>query len=637
MKNLLLGLGMLLCIGARGQQVARGLTASNGQFIGFYEYKPTDYNADPTTKYPLIIFLHGIGERGNGTTELSRVRANGIPKYINAGHPMRFYWNGRWQTFLVLSPQLSSSYNWWQDFYIDEMIKYAKENLRVDTNRIILTGLSLGGGGVWEYATRSVQNASTFSAIGVCCPTCQFPNWCNIADGKLPTWAFHATNDGTTPSSCTNGAISAIINCGAAVKPYLTLWENGGHSVWDRAYDTAYAWQNPNIFEWFLGQDKSLPVNIRPKAFAGPDLTISTSTAMVTLSASGSQDEDGRLVRYVWRKIYGPSTGTINTPVSANGRTTITNLTTPGTYQFEVKAIDDRADYSLDTVTVTVVNGAAANIAPVAEAGPDRTVLLGITNLDASESYDPDGIVTNYTWTKIEGPDSYTLSSNTAVTPTLSNLQIGTYAFQLRTMDNMGAVSFDTVVVTSVGSSLPVTLQYFKGHAGSNGNRLEWATTTEYQNDRFEIERSEDGNQFVTIGTVKGSEQSSTLRTYTYIDEFPPAGVVYYRLRQVGMDRKATFLETITLSAITSGASRLSYYPNPVRDYLTIQLTGKENGTAKITLYSHDGRMLQQKVVTKQQHTLTTGMDTRTISKGIYLLEVIIDDRLKEVRKVVKQ
>lgn len=637
MKNLLPGLVMLLCMGASGQQVARGLTASNGEYIGFYEYKPADYNVDPTTKYPLIVFLHGIGERGNGTSELSRVRANGIPKYINAGHPMRFYWNGRWQSFIVLSPQLSSSYGWWQDFYIDEMIKYAKQNLRIDTNRIILTGLSLGGGGVWEYAARSVTNASQFSAIGICCPTCQFPNWCNIADAQLPTWAFHATNDGTTPSSCTNGAINGIMNCGAAVKPYLTLWDNGGHGIWDRAYDTGYTWQNPNIFEWFLGQDKSLPVNKRPKANAGPDLTISTNTAMATLSASGSQDEDGRLVRYVWRKIDGPSTGTIVTPVSANGKTTINNLTIAGTYRFEVKVIDDRADYSLDTVTVRVVSGTVPNIAPVAEAGPDHRVQLGITNLDASESYDPDGIVTSYTWTKIAGPNSYTLSSNTDVSPVLSNLQIGTYAFQLRTTDNMGAVSFDTVIIYSVGAELPVTLQYFKGHAGSKGNRLEWATATEYQNDRFEIERSIDGDQFVTIGAVKGSEQSTALRTYHFIDELPPPGVVYYRLRQVGMDGKATYLETITVSTHTIGTGNLSYYPNPVHDYLTVQLTGKEHGTARIVLYSHDGRIVQQKQVVKQQHTLTTGLDMRTITKGIYLLEVIIDDRLKAVRKVVKQ
>ena len=88
MKNLLLGLCLVVSVCANAQQVARGLTASNGVFIGFYEYKPTNYNASPTTKYPLIIFLHGLGERGNGTTELTRVAANAIPRYIRDGDPM---------------------------------------------------------------------------------------------------------------------------------------------------------------------------------------------------------------------------------------------------------------------------------------------------------------------------------------------------------------------------------------------------------------------------------------------------------------------------------------------------------------------------------------------------------------------
>src|SRR5688572_24502443 len=119
MKNLLLFVALMLCLSGSAQQIAKGLTASNNVFIGFYEYKPVDYSANPNTKYPLIIFLHGIGERGNGTTELSRVAANAIPRYIKDGDPMTFTWNGKTETFLVLSPQLSNSYGWWQPFYVE--------------------------------------------------------------------------------------------------------------------------------------------------------------------------------------------------------------------------------------------------------------------------------------------------------------------------------------------------------------------------------------------------------------------------------------------------------------------------------------------------------------------------------------
>src|SRR5687767_1334974 len=114
MKNYLLSVAMLLALATNAQQVEKSLTASNGVFIGFHEYKPANYNTNTTTKYPLIIFLHGIGERGNGTTQLANVAGTAIPRYIKDGDPMTFTWNGKTETFLVLSPQLSGSYGWWQ-------------------------------------------------------------------------------------------------------------------------------------------------------------------------------------------------------------------------------------------------------------------------------------------------------------------------------------------------------------------------------------------------------------------------------------------------------------------------------------------------------------------------------------------
>src|SRR5690349_21340240 len=115
MKKLLFCLGLLIPVFLFSQQVPRGLTAANGQYIGFYEYKPPAYSTNTTQTFPLIIFLHGIGERGDGTSTLSSVLNVGIPRNIHYGlTDMSFNYNGTQQSFLVLSPQLSFNYGNWQ-------------------------------------------------------------------------------------------------------------------------------------------------------------------------------------------------------------------------------------------------------------------------------------------------------------------------------------------------------------------------------------------------------------------------------------------------------------------------------------------------------------------------------------------
>jgi poly(3-hydroxybutyrate) depolymerase len=456
MRNLLLLLAVFTCVSVRAQQVAKSLTASNGVFIGFYEYKPANYSTSSTKKYPLIVFLHGIGERGNGTTELAKINANGITKNIAAGNKMTFTWNGKTETFLVLSPQLSAAYSTWPSFYVDAMIKYAKANLNIDTNRIIVTGLSLGGGGAWRYAADSIQHSRTLAAVGVSCGTYQSVNYCNIAQANLPVWAFHATDDSRVAVSATQNAIAAINNCNPAVKPYKTIWPTGDHTIWNRVYDTAYTWQSPNIYEWFLAQNKSLAPNKRPVAKAGADISVASTTGTATLDASKSTDADGTLVRFIWTQISGPSQSTIVTPVSTNGIASAKNFVA-GTYEFEVKVVDNRADYTLDTVKVNVATAAPLpNVAPVTKAGADVTITLPTNSvtLDGSASSDADGSITSYKWTKVSGPASDTIKAATSSKTAITGLTQGSYTFQLTTTDNIGASSSDQVVVTVNAATL---------------------------------------------------------------------------------------------------------------------------------------------------------------------------------------
>jgi poly(3-hydroxybutyrate) depolymerase len=343
---------------ASGQMIDKSTVAPNGKKVGFLEYKPANY-ASVTTKYPLIIFLHGIVERGNGTTDLYRIKTQGIPKNITAGNKMTFTWNGKTETFLVLAPQCSKTDTLWYSYYIDAMLNYAKANLRVDTNRIILTGLSMGGGGTWMYSSASITNASRFAALLPICPSCLMKNGSNIAKGKPAVYAFHALDDTTKVAlpSCTKSAIASINNYLPPIKAVATYYPTGGHVIWPRAYDTTLKYNNPNVYEWMLNQNKKLTPNRVPIARAGKDTIILASSGKATLKGTLSTDADGTILRYVWTKVSGPTAG-----VLSNGTKSIATLSglTAGIYKYSLKVVDSRASWALDTMSITVKAASAA-------------------------------------------------------------------------------------------------------------------------------------------------------------------------------------------------------------------------------------------------------------------------------------
>lgn len=283
----------------------KSLKAANGEHIGFNEFFPEDYRKTGE-RHPLIIFLHGIGERGDGKKDLSKAVSAGLPKFIRQGHKMRFQVNGKWESFVVLVPQLDSKYGYWRNFYTEEMIKYAKANLNIDPNRIFLTGMSLGGGGGWEFASSSPENAKSLAAIVPVCGTCRLSSAANIAKSNLPIWAFHASDDKTVSVTCTQTAISNILSSGPAIKPLVTIWPNGNHNIWDRVYNPESNYVKPNIYIWMLDQvskisgdnkDESVKgaVNLSPVANAGKDLEITLPKNSITADASLSSDKDGKL------------------------------------------------------------------------------------------------------------------------------------------------------------------------------------------------------------------------------------------------------------------------------------------------------------------------------------------------------
>lgn len=247
------------------QAVAREIPCgkSPDSIIGFWDYRPASYGRQ---KLPLIIYLHGIGERGNGRSQLSFLRSQAIPALFTQPSAISATVNGKKWEFVVLAPQLSKQLSSWPSWYVKEMIRWAKANLQIDTNRIYLTGISLGGGGVWASITDSYELTRQLAAAAPVCGTQETNdgNFTNtVVAAHLPLWAFHCIDDRSVPVEMTRHAevLANIHKLEPAMK--LTYYKSGGHAgAWLNAYDTGHVSRaneagkmieaRPNLFEWFL-------------------------------------------------------------------------------------------------------------------------------------------------------------------------------------------------------------------------------------------------------------------------------------------------------------------------------------------------------------------------------------------------
>jgi poly(3-hydroxybutyrate) depolymerase len=637
MKTILLSVGLLLVtLSISAQQVAKSLTY-NGLFVGFYEYKPTSYGWSSTRKYPLMIFLHGVGERGNGTTDLYKVAFNGPPYNIAGGSKMAFTVNGVKDTFLVLSPQLSLTYTGWINTYTDAMYNYAISNLQVDPNRVYLTGLSAGGGGVWDYVTSDPTNAPKFAAIVVSCGVApgNMNGICYMNQANLPVWAFHAMDDPTVPVGYTQTIIDKMDNsCTPSPDPMplAKYYPSGGHGIWGWVYDETHVYQNPNVYEWMLMHTRaSAPVDVAPVSKAGNDTIIVLPSNTASLNGGASYDGDGTIAEYQWTKVSGPDNYTITSP--ANSATTVTGMVT-GTYQFVLRTLDYYGKAGYDTMTVDIKPGIGANIPPVANAGNDFSTTNNYAYLSGGGSYDPDGTIIAYNWKQITGPALTLVNAQTSF-PTAQSIVGGVYKFQLTVYDNMGASASNFVTMTNPTGILPVEYLYVKATKISGKNTVQWATDKEINTDHFDVQRSEDGIVFTSVGSVKAAGSSTSTQEYTFTDNQYLKTKYLYRLLQVDKDGTIKFSKIVSV-ADNSDKGGATIYPNPVRESLNVAVNNTEKGNGVINVYSVDGKLIQHQTFYKSTTDYYTSINAQSFKAGIYLVEVSVGDKYKTVERMVK-
>jgi dienelactone hydrolase len=422
------------------QQVFKTTSPST---IAYYEYVPQDYHSN-SNKYPVMIFLHGIGERGPNSTD-----PNILKQYISAvaklGPPM-YVKNGTQFPFILISPQLKNNYGTWPASYVMEVINHVKNTLRIDEKRIFLTGLSLGGGGVWMTAQ---DYPALFAAIApVCGGYNTLSKACNIASENLPVWAFHGDIDTTVPLSRTVNMVNAINNCTPKPSPLakLTIYPNVAHSAWTNAYKIDNSIHNPNLYQWVMSYTNTVNKgNKIPTANAGADVAVAATS--VTITGSGA-DIDGTINSFSWSQLTGPSKATLTNSTTSSLK--VSNLLV-GQYEFKLQVTDNSGNTDSDYVIVTV-DGAA----PIANAGPDKNLALPTNAVTiVGSGTDSDGYITSYAWTKVSGSNAVISGAN-AATVNISSLVQGSYVFRLTVTDDKGVKRSDDVTVSVTGTTNPV-------------------------------------------------------------------------------------------------------------------------------------------------------------------------------------
>ena len=195
---------------------------------------PKNYEKDSKKKWPLILFLHGIDERGK---DINLIKLHGIPKVVESNKSF---------PFITLSPQCPLKFDWRDDTIQYEVISILEDfikNNNVDKNRVYITGLSMGGYGTWGIISKRPE---IFAAAIPICGGGNPEKALRIKD--LPIWAFHGEDDSVIPVQETISMVEEINKINGNIK--FTKYPNTNHNSWTKTYN------NKDIYNWLLLQSR---------------------------------------------------------------------------------------------------------------------------------------------------------------------------------------------------------------------------------------------------------------------------------------------------------------------------------------------------------------------------------------------
>jgi predicted peptidase len=208
------------------------------QHLGYLLYLPPDYAANDgldssRTRWPLMLFLHGSGERGD---DLDRIKAYGPPCLIADGHDF---------PCIVVVPQCPADERW-STPVLARLLDEIQSDFAVDRECIYLSGVSMGAYGTWALA---IAEPTRFAAITPICGGGDAGQVCAIRN--VPAWVFHGERDYIVPITESRKMVEALRACGGFA--WFTPYPDLGHDCWTRTYN------NPHVFTWLFAQRRGQP------------------------------------------------------------------------------------------------------------------------------------------------------------------------------------------------------------------------------------------------------------------------------------------------------------------------------------------------------------------------------------------
>ena len=640
-----------LCFAQGDQTIINVPLDGNGSTEQAILHLPDDYKTATSTKYPLLVFLHGVGEGGSNPASIYTSSSAGGPAYIisQGQWPSSFVnpADGKSYKFIVVSPQ---STNGWSTTaaQLDYVLTYLFNNYRVDPARLYLTGISAGGEGITEYCgatdgnnnpvttTHKVAAMVPMSAV-TNAPTEQ-PIAANIVKSNIDYWGFGSQSDVWGVHTI---EIQQFID---AIKPGLAISTaySGGHCCWEQFYTPSYTSNGMNIYQWMLQYTQGTPA--APSAPSTPSTPyysipgtvqaenyalMSGVATEATSDAGGGQDVDG-MGNGDWAKyqVTVPSAGwyTVGFRVATagpGGSLKLTNTTGQVLCTVELPNTGGLQSWLTVTTTVNLAAGSqtltlqstaaeAWSINWLQFASTSSTLPGGMHNIpgtiEAASYEDATGNINTQPTTDVGGGDNVGWIDNGTYMDYYVNVeQTGTYNVNLRLATADANASLE--ILDANGKVLSTV------NIPNTGGFQNWQTVS-------------------TQATLQAGLQTIRLQSASW--SIWNINWMQFALGTSGASAASNVMTASAVSLADSAATAASaatrLWPNPVKGMLTVQLNDNTSGDEIIQVVDALGVVRQTTRFTKTPGLNQFQLDLSTLAPGVYNVRILSTSHQQTVK-----